>query len=241
MKKLLLLLVALLTGVSGAWAYDYTTFSSVKDKDGNALSDGGYYRILLPKRGASVALQKNGNYINAHDGLAIVDQIWKVEAATDNMKVSTPSGGYWKTNSYSAGTGKVSCNGTSLDFTSWRIGVFPSGSNLYTLFDQSTTSGAKIDGVDCGWIFSNHSGKGYNMGFYNDASDNGCALSFERFYKTTFTFVDGTGDPVSTTVKINGSLSVTEFYTNSTNQITSFGPDGYVATYSINDVTKTAE
>ena len=70
MKRTLLLLMSVLLYAASAWAYSTTKVTEAKDSKGNALVSGGFYRILLPSRGANVALKTADNvYVQAYNGL----------------------------------------------------------------------------------------------------------------------------------------------------------------------------
>ena len=244
MRKLLLTLIALLgLGVSGAWAYSIVSVTYAQDSKGNSLVSGGFYRILLPNRGASVALKQNGDYVQAYNGLGILNYMWKVEAdANGKALISNPAGGYWKFTDHSEGNSKLKTDGTSSDCTAFQMAWSSSNSKTLNLFDP-TVGSYSYDNVTCGTVLSNHSGVGYNMGIYNNIVDGGSIFKFERFYQTLFVCtedVNGVSVEGTWPVTINGSTSVTEYYTNSDNQITSFATS-YSAKYYINGVEKTAE
>ena len=245
MKKFLSIIAALLISVSGAWAYSTVAVTSAQDSKGNALVDGAYYRILLPSRGASVALQQNGEYVKANNGLGIVGFIWKVEAdANGKALISNPAGGYWKFTDYSEGNSKLKTNGTKNDCTAFQMAWYSSTSKTLNLFDPNGGN-YSYGGVTCGAVLSNHGGVGNNMGIYNSISDGGSIFKFERFYQTLFvveaTDVNGVAvESYPSTVTINGNITTPEYYTNSDNQITSFST-AYAAVYYIDGVEKTAE
>ena len=96
-QKLTLLLIALITTMT-AWAYSTTTVTSAQDSKSNALFSGGFYRILLPNRGANVALKTADNvYVQAYNGLGVLGYMWKIEEdANGKAIISSPAGGYWK-------------------------------------------------------------------------------------------------------------------------------------------------
>ena len=249
MKKLLLLICVLLTGISRAWAaYSTTTVTSAKDSKGNALASGGFYRILLPSRGANVALKTADNtYVQAYNGLGILGYMWKVEAdANGKALISTPAGGYWKFTEYAAGKSKLQSIGTADDCTHFQLAWYSSSNKTLNMFDNSVEgSGYSYDNVYCGYVLSNHGGVGNYMGILNDISDGGSIFKFERFYQTLFVVetTDANGVAVEnypTTVTINGNVTTAEYYTNSDNQITNFSTV-YNAAYYIDGVEKTAE
>lgn len=244
MKRLLLIISALLVVASGAWAYSTVTFTNAQDSKGNALVSGGFYRILLPSRGASVALKQNGDYVQAYNGLGILGYMWKMEAdASGYAIVSNPAGGYWKLVDHSEGNSKLKTDGTSTsDCTAFQMAWVSSSSKTLNLFDP-TEGSYSYGGVTCGTVLSNHSGVGQNMGIYNDILDGGSIFKFERFYQTVFTIsedVNGVTVENYPGVTINGSTTATEYYTNSDNQISSFAT-AYAAKYYIGGVEKTAE
>ena len=245
MKKFYTIIAALLMSVSGAWAYSTVAVTSAQDSKGNALVGGAYYRILLPSRGASVALQQNGEYVKANDGLGIVGFMWKVEAdANGKALISNPAGGYWKFTDYSEGNSKLKTNGTKNDCTAFQMAWYSSANKTLNLFDPNGGT-YTYDNVTCGAVLSNHGGVGNNMGIYNNISDGGSIFKFERFYQTLFvveaTDVNGVAvESYPSTVTINGNITTPEYYTNSDNQITSFST-AYAAAYYIDGVEKTAE
>ncbi|MBR6827024.1 MAG: hypothetical protein IKM76_02540, partial [Prevotella sp.] len=250
MKRTLLLLCALvLLGVNAAWAaYSTTTVTSAQDSKGNALVNGGFYRILLPSRGANVALKTADNvYVQAYNGLGILGYMWKVEAdANGKALISTPARGYWKFTEYAAGRSKLQSSGTAEDCTHFQLAWYSSSNKTLNMFDNSVEgSGYSYGGVYCGYVLSNHGGVGNYMGIYNDITDDGSIFKFERFYQTLFvietTDVNGVAvEGFPATVTINGNVTTAEYYTNSDNQITSFST-AYAAAYYIDGVEKTAE
>lgn len=245
MKRITTIITLLMLVCMGANAYSTVSVTSAQDSKGNALVSGAFYRILLPLRGASVALQQNDEYVKANNGLGIIGFMWKVESDADGKAlISNPAGGYWKFTDYNAGNSKVKTNGTADDRTAFQMAWYSSGNQLLNLFDPAGGSYA-YDGVTCGAVLSNHGGVGNNMGIYNDILDGGSIFKFERFYRTIFTVesTDVNGVAVENypaTVTINGDVTASEYYTNSDNQITSFSTV-YGAAYYIDGVEKTAE
>ena len=247
MRKLLFFFFALLASVSGAWAaYSTPKLTEAQDSKGQNLVSGGFYRILLPNRGASVALKTADNiYVQAYNGLGILGYMWKMEEdATGKALISTPAGGYWKFTDYGEGKSKVVTNGTVDDCTAFQMAWYSSSALTFNLFDPKGGSYA-YDGVTCGAVLSNHGGVGNYMGIYNNILDNGSIFKFERFYQTLFvvetTDVNGVAvEDFPATVTINGNTTTSEYYTNSDNQITSFSTT-YGAAYYIGGVEKTAE
>lgn len=229
----------------GAWAYSTTTFTNAQDSKGNSLVSGGFYRILLPSRGASVALKQNGDYVQAYNGLGILGYIWKMEADANGYAiVSNPAGGYWKLVDHNEGNSKLKTDGTSSsDCTAFQMAWASSYNKTLNLFDP-TEGTYTYDGVKCGTVLSNHGGVGKNMGIYNNILDGGSIFKFERFYQTLFVCtedINGVAVEGTWPVTINGNISATtEYYTNSDNQITSFSTS-YAAKYYIGGVEKTAE
>lgn len=249
MRKILLLITALLTlGVGGAWAYSTTSLTQAGDSKGNYMVNGGFYRILLPNRGANVALKTADNtYVQAYNGLGILGYIWKIEEdANGKALISTPAGGYWKFTEYAAGNSKLQSIGTADDCTHFQLAWYSSVNKTLNMFDNSVEgSGYSYDNVYCGYVLSNHGGVGNYMGIYNNISDAGSIFKFERFYQTLFVVetTDANGVAVEgfpATVTINGNVTTAEYYTNSDNQITSFST-AYNAAYYIGGVEKTAE
>ena len=243
MKKIFTILTMLMLFTSGVWAYSTVTFTSAQDSKGNALESGGFYRILLPSRSGSVALQQNGDYVKANNGYGIIGFMWKMEAdANGKALISNPSGGYWKFTDYNEGNSKLKTNGTSSDCTAFQMAWSSSANKTLNLFDP-TNGTYSYGGVLCGTVLSNHGGVGNNMGIYNNILDGGSIFKFERFYRTVFVFsedVNGVAVGGNWQVTINGSISASEYYTNSDNQITSFST-AYAAKYYIGGVEKTAE
>ncbi len=246
-QKLTLLLLALIATMT-AWAYSTTSVTSAQDSKGNALFSGGFYRILLPNRGANVALKTADNvYVQAYNGLGVLGYMWKIEEdANGKAIISTPAGGYWKFMEYAAGRSKLQSSGTAEDCTHFQLAWYSSSSKTLNMFDNSVEgSGYSYDGVYCGYVLSNHGGTGNYMGIYNNISDAGSIFKFERFYQTRFVVdaTDANGVTVEgypSTVTINGNITTSEYYTNSDNQITSFST-AYAATYYIGGVEKTAD
>ncbi len=241
--------MSVLLYAASAWAYSTTTVSGAQDSKGNALVSGGFYRILLPSRGANVALKTADNvYVQAYNGLGILGYMWKVEAdANGKALISTPAGGYWKFTEYAAGNSKLQSSGTYDDCTHFQLAWYSSTSKTLNMFDNSVEgSGYSYGGVYCGYVLSNHGGTGNYMGIYNNIGDAGSIFKFERFYQTRFVFeaTDVNGVAVENypkTVTINGNnIKTSEYYTNSDNQITSFST-AYAAAYYIGGVEKTAE
>ena len=240
--------MSVLLYAASAWAYSTTTVTNAQDSKGNALVSGGFYRILLPSRGANVALKTADNvYVQAYNGLGILGYMWKVEA-DDNGKalISTPAGGYWKFTEYAEGRSKLQSSGKVDDCTHFQLAWYSSSSKTLNMFDNSVEgSGYSYDNVYCGYVLSNHGGIGNYMGIYNNIGDAGSIFKFERFYQTRFVVetTDANGVAVEsypTTVTINGNVTTAEYYTNSDNQITSFST-AYAAAYYIDGVEKTAE
>ena len=240
--------MSVLLYAASAWAYSTTTVTNAQDSKGNALVSGGYYRILLPSRGANVALRTADNvYVQAYNGLGILGYMWKVEA-DDNGKalISTPAGGYWKFTEYAEGRSKLQSSGKVDDCTHFQLAWYSSSSKTLNMFDNSVEgSGYSYGGVYCGYVLSNHGGIGNYMGIYNNIGDAGSIFKFERFYQTRFvveaTDVNGVAvESYPNTVTINGNITTSEYYTNSDNRITSFST-AYAAAYYIDGVEKTAE
>lgn len=241
--------MSVLLYAASAWAYSTTTVTNAQDSKGNALVSGGFYRILLPSRGANVALRTADNvYVQAYNGLGILGYMWKVEADADGKAlISTPAGGYWKFTEYAAGNSKLKSIGTVDDCTHFQLAWYSSADKTLNMFDNSVEgSGYSYDNVYCGYVLSNHGGTGNYMGIYNNIGDAGSIFKFERFYQTLFVFeaTDVNGVAVESypkTVTINGNnIPTSEYYTNSDNQITSFST-AYAAAYYIDGVEKTAE
>lgn len=226
------------------WAYSTTSVTSAQDSKGNALVSGAFYRILLPSRAGSVALKQNGEYVQAYNGYGIIGYMWKIEEdANGKALISNPAGGYWKFTDYDQGNSKLKTNGTSSDCTAFQMAWVSSGNKTLNLFDPNGGT-YSYGGVKCGAVLSNHGGVGKNMGIYNDILDGGSIFKFERFYQTVFTIAstDVNGVAVENypaTVTVDGN-KVSEYYTNSDNQITSFSTE-YGAAYYIGGVEKTAE
>ncbi len=247
MKRITTILTMLMLVCMGAWAYSTTSVSSAQDSKGNALVPGAFYRILLPSRSSTVCLMQIDNvYVQAHNGLgATKEYMWKIEEdANGKALISNPDGGYWKFTDYNEGNSKLVTSGTSDDCTHFQMAWYSSTSKTLNLFDPAGGS-YSYDGVTCGAVLSNHGGTGNYMGIYNDISDAGSIFKFERFYRTIFTVesTDVNGVAVEnypSTVTINGNITVSEYYTNSDNQITSFSTV-YGAAYYIGGVEKTAE
>ena len=241
--------MSVLLYAASAWAYSTTTVTNAKDSKGNALQSGAFYRILLPSRGANVALKTADNvFVQAYNGLGILGYMWKVEAdANGKALISTPAGGYWKFTEYAAGNSKLQSSGTVDDCTHFQLAWYSSSNNTLNMFDNSVEgSGYSYGGVYCGYVLSNYGGTGNYMGIYNNIGDGGSIFKFERFYQTLFVFeaTDVNGVAVESypkTVTINGNnITTSEYYTNSDNQITSFSTP-YAAAYYIDGVEKTAE
>ena len=246
MKRITTILTMLMLVCMGAWAALSTvTFTSAQDSKGNSLVSGGFYRILLPSRGASVALKQNGDYVQAYNGLGILDYMWKMEADANGYAiVSNPAGGYWKLVDHNEGNSKLKTDGTSSsDCTAFQMAWASFANKTLHLFDP-TEGTYSYGGVKCGTVLSNHGGVDKNMGIYNNIGDGGSIFKFERFYQTLFVCtedVNGVAVEGTWPVTINGNISATtEYYTNSDNPITSFSTS-YAAKYYIGGVEKTAE
>lgn len=243
MKRILLFFFALLMGISGAWAYTTVRVTSAQDSKGNALVSGAFYRILLPSRDGNVALKQNGDYVQAHNGYGILGFMWKIEEdANGKALISNPAGGYWKFTDYIEGNSKLKTDGTSTNCTAFQMAWASSTAKTLNLFDPAGGT-YSYGGVTCGAVLSNHGGVGNNMGIYNNILDGGSIFKFERFYRTIFTVentdVNGVGvENYPTTVTVDGN-TVSEYYTNSDNPITSFSTV-YGAKYYIDGVEKTA-
>jgi len=196
MKKitfLLTLLLSLLGSQSVKATYTIGGLSTGLDSDGNALVDGGYYRIQLPNRG-DYYLEVNGNKVRPVNTGFNNAQVFKLEVSGDYVKISTISGGYFKVNDWNQGYEKILVNGTSSEAALWSIAIYSSSSKTYNILERERTSGYKYDNQDCGYVFSNYSGPGYDMGFYNDISDPGSIFKFIKVDKVPF---DLSADPTS--------------------------------------------
>ena len=194
-------------------AFNSLTISSIPvDVLGNNVTNGGKYAIRMPGRanGSNVTPNRyltgtsGDNHIVQKEIPFDASMVWTLGYAPEGLTLKSDNNGNYASilNNYSNGADKNFLTSSSADDAEvWfpTTQTITANSKKYNGYVLKTTSGNKASNY-----LSNHGGAGVaNMGFWNDATDNGSVFQFVPVYDVNF--VDENGDPVSTT--LNGVAS----------------------------------